>query len=192
MNSVQKKFTAIGVAVVSCTFFVTTVSAGNPQNVAAQVRGQGVPNISVTPRGLQNSCQARENAINARLSHLINLASTMERSFDAIATRVETYYTTIVLPEGKTVSNYSSLVSDIQTKKTAVQTALRKAQTDVSGFACTGGSPKSELTQFRVDMQSVISALKTYRTSIKNLIVAVHSVTGTDASDTTPKPTGGK
>lgn len=84
-----------------------------------------------------------------------------------------------VVPSGKTIANYDSLVADIQAKKSAVQTALSIAQNDANSFSCTGDDPKGQLTQFRKDMQAVKKALKEYRTSIKNLIVAVRSVTGT-------------
>jgi len=136
-------------------------------------------------------CQARENVIKNRTEQLVNLVTNMEEKFDAISGRVETYYTSKVVPSGKTVANYDSLVADINNKKAAVGTALTTAQNAVTGFSCTSSDPKGQLTQFRQDMQAVKSALKDYRTSIKNLIVAVRSVTGQTESDnkTTPKPT---
>ncbi|MBI3397376.1 hypothetical protein HY045_02780 [Candidatus Woesebacteria bacterium] len=161
-----------------------------PNNVGS--RPSGSPGI---PQQAQNrlidaklkACQARENAIKTRSTHLGQLATTMEEKFDAIAKRVEEYYTTKVVPSGKTVSDYDALVADIQTKKTAVQTALTQAQADSTGFSCTGDDPKGQMTLFRKDMQAVIQALKDYRTSIKSLIVAVHSVTGT-TERTSPSP----
>lgn len=106
----------------------------------------------------------------------------MEDKFDAIAQRVEDYYTNTVVPSGKTVANYANLVSDIQAEKAAVQAPVTQAQNNANSFSCTSNDPKETLTQFRKDMQAVQQALKDYRTSIKNLIVAVHSVTGTENS----------
>ena len=136
------------------------------------------------------SCQAKEDAIKKRASRLTQLATTMEGNFDKHAQRVEDYYTSKVVPSGKTVANYDSLVADIQAKKSAVASALTTAQNDATNFSCTGADPKSQLTQFRKDMQAVKRALKDYRTSIKNLIVAVRSVTGTTESESksSPKP----
>lgn len=102
----------------------------------------------------------------------------MQEKFDAIAGRVEEYYTAKVIPSGKTVANYGSLVADIQTKKAAVQTALTTAQSHTGSFTCDGNDPKGQLTQFKDDMRAVKSALKDYRTAIKNLIVAVRSENG--------------
>jgi len=68
------------------------------------------------------------------------------------------------------------LIADIQTKKTAVQTAIAKVKTSTAGFSCTVGDPKEQVKQFRDGMKEVKSALKVYRTSIRNLIVAVRSL----------------
>jgi len=124
-------------------------------------------------------CQNKEAAIQKRSTQLVKMAENMETAFDQIATRVETYYTTKVVPSGKTVINYDALVADIAANKKTVQTDLDKAITDANAFSCTSDDPKGQLTLFRTGMQKVKQDLKAYRTSIKNLIVAVHSVTGT-------------
>ncbi len=205
MNTLPK-FSALGL-VITASLLATTAFAINlpgqaanrftndsttqtvPYNRPSQTpggSGNGVSQASTARQAAQGrlqdaklkACQARESAITNRSVHLGQLATTMERNFDAIATRVEEYYTTKVVPTGKTVTNYSSLVADIQTNKTAVQTAVTKAQAGAAGFSCSGDDPKGQLTQYRVDMQAVIKALQGYRTSVKNLIVAVHSVVG--------------
>jgi len=166
---------------------------GNPTGVQQERRQQAQNRLTEVKL---KACQARENAIKKRSEHLGQLASNMEEKFDAIAKRVEEYYTTKVVPSGKTVANYDSLVADIQAKKGAVQTALATAQRDAGSFACDGNDPKGQLLQFREDMRAVKSALKDYRTSIKNLIVAVHSVTGTternNPTSSKPTKTGGE
>lgn len=124
-------------------------------------------------RANPRACQAKENAIKQRSLHLTQLVTLMETRFDTIASRVEGFYTSKVVPAGKTVPNYSTLVADIATKKVAVSTTLVVAQNDATGFNCTGNDPKAQLNQFRLDMQAVMGALKNYRVSIKNLIVAV-------------------
>jgi len=135
------------------------------------------------------ACQARENAIKNRSTHLADMAKNMEDKFGSIAKRVEDYYQNTVVPSGKTVADYDALVADIQTKKTAVETALTKAQNDFAGFSCASGDPKGAMAQFRKDMQSVKQVLKDYRMSIKNLIAAVHSVTGKENKENTNIPT---
>jgi peptidoglycan hydrolase CwlO-like protein len=131
-------------------------------------------------------CEKHHDEITNRSESLSKLVTNMLTKFDLIAGRVEEYYTTKVVPTGKVVTNYDALVADIAAKKTQVQTDLAAAQSDVSGFSCTGDNPKGQITQYRTDMQLVKKDLQAYRTSIKNLIVAVKSVTGEKES---PKPT---
>jgi ABC-type transporter Mla subunit MlaD len=144
------------------------------------------PMQNITPgQGRMHACQAREASVKNRMTHLSQLATTMESKFDRHAQKVEDYYTNKVIPSGKTVANYNELVTAIQTQKTAVQNALATAQTDANSFSCTSGTAKEQVRQFREDMQAVKQALKAYRTSIKDLIVAVHSVGG----EASPEPT---
>lgn len=140
-----------------------------------QRKQQAVDRLSETKLKV---CQSKETAIKKRSTHMGNLANTMITKFDSIATRVETYYTSKVIPGGKTVANYDDLVADIQNKKDAVQTALTQAQASANSFTCDSNNPREQALQFRKDVLTVIGALKDYRTSVKNLIVAVHSVTG--------------
>lgn len=147
----------------------------------------------LSPTGAQNgkvrSCQAFEKSIKNRMTHLTKLSTTMEGKFDKIAQRVEEYYTSKVIPNGKTVANYDVLVADVQIKKDAVTAAIITAQTNADNFTCNSDNPKSNVSQFRTDMQNVKEALKEYRTSIKNLIVAIRSLTGAENRVTvTPTP----
>lgn len=135
---------------------------------------------TINPR----SCQNREKAIKQQLDHLVQLATNMQIKFDRISQRTQDYYSSKVVPNGKSVPNYNQLVSDIQTKKTAVQTAVNTVKSDVADFNCTS-NPKNLLRKFHTDMQAVKQALKDYRTSIKNLIVAVRSVTGENEKNAT-------
>jgi len=122
-------------------------------------------------------CENHEDEIDNRLTSLGNLVAMMLGKFDAISARVQEFYTAKVVPSGKTVTNYALLISDIEAKRTAVETALANSHKDVADFSCTGENPKGQIRLFRTDMQLVKRALQDYRTSIKNLIVAIKSAT---------------
>lgn len=190
---ISKYSLIVGSALFLTVFASSVLGIGKPDGVGIGASLAGTP--SGLPQQAQNrlsdarlkACQARESAIKTRFERLNQLVATMVEKFDAIAGRVEEYYTTKVVPSGKTVANYDTLVADITTKKTAVQTALTKAQGDVATFSCDGEDPKGYLTSFRTNMQAVKGGLKDYRTSIKNLIVAIRSVTG-EAKKASPTP----
>lgn len=129
-------------------------------------------------------CQVQERNIKNRLDSLIKLVTNQENKFTEIATRVENHYTTKLVPQGKILSNYNALVADIAAKKSAVDSVLNTAKTDVAGFSCTTSTdPKTDLQKFRKDMQAVKSALKDYRTSIRNLIVALGTLSSPKPSE---------
>jgi len=167
--------------IVFLSLFLLTASPA----LAVKNLAQGMPS-TVKARLTQvrlRSCQAREDVIEKQTSQLVKMTSNMLDVFDKIATRVKDHYTNTVVPSGKTVSNYSSLVADIAAKKAAVSAALTAAQTGVDSFSCDGDNPKGVLSDFHTDMRSVKSALKDYRAAINKLIVAVRTV------QATPTPT---
>lgn len=178
MKILPRLFLPVLVIVSTGALFSSVVYAQDP---GSRRVGLGRPAfVTATPgvtRALR-SCQAREEALKTRSARLVKFVNNMLSVFDNIATRVEKYYTNTVLPSGKSVSNYGALVADIQSKKVVVQTDLAKAQADLTSFSCSSVNPKAAMTLFRTDMQTVKKALKDFRTSIRNLIVAVHSVTG--------------
>lgn len=144
------------------------------------------PRIATTsPAVNPRSCQTREKAIKQQLNHLIQLATSIQTKFNQIVQRTQNYYNSSVVPSGKSVPNHDQLMANIQTKKTAVQTALDTARADTNDFSCESDSPKNLLRKFHTDMQTVKQALKDYRTSIRNLIVAVRSVAGKNERNAT-------
>ena len=189
----MKKLRILLAVVVGVLLFsaVTVNSVGAASNRptavnSAATNGQANAETRLTEAKLK-VCQNRENAIETRSKQLTKAAGNMLTTFDKIAERAEQYYTAKVVPSGKIVANYDALVAEIASKKQTVQTDLDKATADATAFSCTGNDPKGQLTQFRTDMQQVKKDLKEYRTAIKNLIVAIRSLTG--QTESSPNPT---
>lgn len=170
------KIILVTVLAVFCT--VAVANAAAVKKTSATTTAQAIVATKLTEVKLK-VCQNKEAAIQKRNTALNKMAANMLTKFDSIATRVETYYTTKAVPAGKTVTNYDALVAEIATKKTAVTVALTTANTDAAAFSCASDDPKGQLTLYRTDMQAVKQALKDYRTSIKNLIVAVRTANST-------------
>ncbi len=122
----------------------------------------------------QNRCQAYENMIKQRASNMVNMASHLQGVFNSIAGRVEQFYTNKLVPSGKTVPNYDSLVANIASSSAAVNTTVSKVNLDANSFSCTNPDPKGQLKTFEQDLKNVKSHLKDYRVSIRNLIRAVY------------------
>ena len=149
------------------TFFTTQVSAvGMPQDSGSKE----IP-------GNQNSCKTHEENIKQITENLISTGDSMLYRFDTISLRVQDFYTNKVLTKGLEVSDYELLVEEIESKKADVQDNLEKAQLDSTAFSCSD-NPRAHALEFVTDMKYVKASLKEYRTSIKNLIVAVRGVNG--------------
>lgn len=127
------------------------------------------------PDTRQKICQSRQNIITNRTQSIIGLANTMLINFDLHTQRVQNYYSQKLVPQGKFVPNYGDLVTQIQTHKSQVRSALSKAQAESANFTCSQPNPQKSLNSFKSQMQEVKTALKNYRNSVRNLIVAVRT-----------------
>lgn len=183
--SIAFLFSIIYLIFASHTFAQTATPESSLKTRINSVKEKKVARLDVARL---NVCKNKERVIINRLDALTRLVATQETSFDKIAGRVEDFYTEKVLTAGKTVSNYDSLVADIANKKTAVDVSLATTKTNSGNFSCNADDPKGDLVQFKTDMQTVKSALKDYRTSIRNLIVAIKSVIGEESPTPTPTP----
>lgn len=132
-------------------------------------------------------CQNRQNAVNHILSRIVTRGENQLALFNSIAQKVEAFKTS----KNLTVSNYDQLVAKLQADQTKAQadlTAMKANQT----LDCTSSDPKGMVTAFQTDLKQEITDLKTYKTDVKNLIVAVKTAAGdTNSSDSTNHSTTG-
>lgn len=144
---------------------------------------------NVMSAGRLRACQNRQQAVTNIMARIADRGQKQLNLFTTIATRVENFYTT----KGSTLGSYDTLVAAVNTQQAAAQTAVDAVKASGSGFSCDSGDPKAFVTTFKSSLKSEISALQSYRTSVKNLIVGVKSVqstatqdSSTNASDQTP------
>ncbi len=126
-------------------------------------------------RSEETSCKAKESLINNVLNKTVSRVNTLLNKFDSITGRVKDYYTNKVVPSGKTVPNYESLVADIQDKKTKAADLLATTKADIEAFSCSSSDPKGQITKIREDIKNLKKAAKEYKESIKTLIKAILS-----------------
>ncbi|HSX58003.1 MAG TPA: hypothetical protein VLE47_01890 [Candidatus Saccharimonadales bacterium] len=127
-------------------------------------------------------CETKKTNIVRRSTKLAERAENQINNFDQKATKVETYYTDKLVPKGITLDNYNDLVADVAAKKQAATDAVDAAKAAAQSFDCSGNDPKGQLNNFHTDMQNAIKAMKEFRVSIINLIVAVRTASGKTAS----------
>lgn len=130
------------------------------------------------------ACETHVRVINLRQKNIIAHAERVQNRLSKLTTAVGKYYTEKLLPQGKTVANYSTLVADVNSKQVALATALDKIKADTEGLTCEKNQAKTQFTTFRTDMQSLLKAFKDYRLSVLQLMQAVKRAGGnTDGAE---------
>jgi hypothetical protein len=120
----------------------------------------------------EKACSTRKNAVTTIEKRVSNRGQGRLDAITKIATKVENYVQT----KNLSVTNYASLVSDVDAKKAAAQTAVDAVKNDpgeVSSVTCSNGDGKAKVEAFKKDMKAQQDALKAYRQSVNNLITAV-------------------
>ncbi len=121
-------------------------------------------------------CETKKRNIIRRSESMASRAEKQFKIFDRIVTKVDEYYNTRYVSQGKVLPNYQTLKDDITAKKEAAQVAVEAAKEVAKSFDCEADDPKGQLVAYREHMQEVIKALKNYRTSIKDFIVAIRTL----------------
>ncbi|MEO5691252.1 MAG: hypothetical protein ABIQ64_03640 [Candidatus Saccharimonadales bacterium] len=102
--------------------------------------------------------------------------------FTTIADRTKAFY------EAKqySVANYDELVATVEDKKQAAIVAVAMSNETIDQFTCDGDDPISIKDLFKAQIQDQNTALKAYKTTIKDLIVAVKSSKSQNATGSSP------
>lgn len=128
-------------------------------------------------------CRVREAGIKLRsINSTIRakgLAARLERHVQA----AKKFYTSVLLPAGKIVDNYDQLLASIETKKAAAQAAFQTADQTARAFDCKGDDPKGQLATFRSNMEKAMTALKDYKSAVKDLLKALREANVEDRAN---------
>ena len=120
-------------------------------------------------------CQQRQATVTKIMSNITTRVNNQLTLFNKIATNVENFYNSS--NSKHTVTNYATLVQN--TNQAKLQALNDQSNLDVNAsFSCSSNNPKGMVTTFQGYMKTEISDLGNYRTSIKNLIVAVAKANG--------------
>jgi hypothetical protein len=113
-------------------------------------------------------CEKRVAVITRIMTNAAQMGTRHLGVFDKILQRVQEFYTTKKL----TVENYDALVAAAASKKEAAQTAIKAVEDNVN-FDCSAENPVGKVNAFNGQVRAMHKALKDYRTSVKDVLVAV-------------------
>ncbi|HSX17249.1 MAG TPA: hypothetical protein VLH86_04060 [Patescibacteria group bacterium] len=119
----------------------------------------------------QKACENRRNSFETRLGNIDRHYTNHLATLDKITERVKTFKT----DKNLTVANYDALVADVAAKRQAVVDLQATLKQQADAFTCGNDQTvaKANLQVYKDALRQEIDAMKAYRTSVKNLIVAV-------------------
>lgn len=113
------------------------------------------------------ACENREEKIKNIMARTSQRGQKHIELFSTIADRVKTYHDN----KNLNAENYAALVAEADAKKAGAQLAVEALKS--TEFNCSSEDPKGNVQLFKDVKKEMLSALQAYRTSVKNLIVAV-------------------
>lgn len=163
-------FTSVVVAVEGPVKLQTKLVAQNSQNTATSA-GKKAHLDQVKLK----ICQKKQAGIQKRSQNLVRRGNLIFSRFDRIVERVKQYYNNRLVPKDLTIENYDLMLANIEANKTTVKEALSTAENAAKAFDCSSDDPKGQIHTFRVEMTNVIRALKEYKKSVIDFLVAVRT-----------------
>lgn len=136
-------------------------------------------------------CQAHVNNIKNKQLKIAEQGLVMQTRWNAISNGVQKYYTEKLVPNGKTLSNYDALVSDVNAKKEALTPLIDKVKSDSSNLTCDKDQAKTQFDTFKTDWQALLAGIKAYKFSVVALVKGVVSVAGKDSNLVSPSASQG-
>jgi len=153
---------------------------GDAKSELAKLRHDEHKDSSETER--QHACKNLQSNIDNHITDFSDSAQRHLNVFTDIFTKVQAFYTS----KGLSVSNYDALVAAATAKQTAAQAAVDALKSLAVSIDCSQPDPAQSLQTVKDAVKTARTALQDYRSSIKDLIVAI-----SNALDTQDTTTGG-
>jgi len=122
-------------------------------------------------------CQNREMAINNIMTRTGDRGQKQINVIESIQQKVQSFYS----EKNISIDNYESLTSNIEAKKQVAITAMNQVQTMKGTFSCGTDNPKGVATQFKSQASIQLGAIKEYKESVHELVVAIKTNLSTSA-----------
>ncbi len=123
-------------------------------------------------------CKKVESRINENMQRIADRKTKQVEVFNKIADRTMAFYE----ENGLSLENYDALVSDVVAKRGLAEAEIENLKSATIDFKCDTENPLKVSDAFKQARESLVSTMKEYKTSVKNLIVGVKSVAPSDDS----------
>ena len=117
----------------------------------------------------QKACTAREANLNKKIANYNTRATKALAKYDSVFTKLQAFQAT----ENLTVPTYDALVTEANAKKDAATAAVNALAAVSVDIDCTSEDPAASVLTVKTAVETAKSSLKEYRTSVKNVLVAL-------------------
>ena len=121
------------------------------------------------------ACKKKEARINQSMQKIAERKTKQVEVFNKIAERTMNFYE----EKGLTLANYDALVTDVTAKEAIVEAEIANLKSSTVDFKCDSDDPLKVSDVFKSAREGVVTAMKEYKTAVKNLVVGVKSVAST-------------
>lgn len=125
----------------------------------------------------KKACENHVNTINRLMD---NMNKRRQAVYDRI-TNVSSAVQKFVTEKQLTVSDYDSLVAEINAAKSLADTSIA-SQIAIPTLDCDGDHPRADVAEYKEKREASVDAMRIYRDAVKKLIEAVKSVVETTRS----------
>lgn len=143
---------------------------GSGSETSGSDNASGTQTGKLTDKKLE-ACENRQANMNNIMSRVVDRASKQLAVFNKISERVQNFYE----DKGYHISNYDGLVANVQSKKSAAQSAVQTVAQNGTTLDCGGDSPGSDVQGFVTRAKAQGSALSDYKTAVQDLVSAVQT-----------------
>jgi len=117
-------------------------------------------------------CESHKEHVNQVMSRVNDRSQRIYDRLTKVSELIQKYYESNNL----SIDNYSSLVTDINVKRSMANTKLNMMIT-YGSFSCDEDNPRQAILDYRDSRKAKVAAMKAYRQSIRTLLTEVKSAT---------------
>ena len=133
------------------------------------------------------ACENKQRVVSNIMARIADRGERHLEVFDKISDRTQAFYT----EKGLSVANYDELVANVADKRAAAELQVAAVSDVSTEIDCETEDPKAVAAAFKETMKAQITALKDYRTAVKDLIVGVRTGVEATEEDATEETEGG-
>gem|GEM_PF-5632995 len=158
----------VSMAVVAILGMPRAVLAHAGHDHAAEAKTEAAAQKTTRQENFKKVCEARRQGLKQRLETIARHPRRDAKTLQTITDRVDAFVVAKKVP----LADYEALKTSLTLQQQKVQETQAATDAAIAAFSCETGSAKDSLAAIKIALQHEITALKSYKTSVKDFIAA--------------------